>query len=211
MEQQYPRNHKVIQAVMQYGAERKVLMENSTGIVTKKHITVVQRRAIYEALLQASSSGELEKGAISNVASHFAVSKRTVSRIWHHAMFQIDHGLPADLSSNLAMVVGRKRVQVDFNQVSSIPLRRRTNIGSLAKCLNVSKSTMHRRIKEGALRPHTNAIKPTLTQENKRARLQFCLSKVTMSLSSQIPMFHDTFNVVHIDEKWFYMSKPSKR
>ncbi|KAL4565371.1 hypothetical protein LXL04_029463 [Taraxacum kok-saghyz] len=150
-------------------------MEHSMSIVTKNHITDVQRHAIYEALLQATSSGELQRGAITNVASHFSVSKRTVS------------------------------------QVLGIPLRRRSNIRSLASCLNVSKSTMHRRIKEGALRPHTNAIKPTLTHENKRARLEFCLSKVTRSLSSQIPMFHDMFNVVHIDEKWFYMSRPSRR
>lgn len=109
------------------------------------------------------------------------------------------------------MVVGRKRVQVNLNQVLDIPLRRWTNIRSLANCLNVYKSTMHRRIKEGALRPHTNAIKPTLTHENKRARLEFCLSKISRSLSSQIPTLHDMFNVVHIDEKWFYMSKPSRR
>ncbi|KAL7611134.1 hypothetical protein Lser_V15G14332 [Lactuca serriola] len=110
------------------------------------------------------------------------------------------------------MVVGRKRVQINLNQVSEIPLRRRSNIRSLAKSLNVSKSTLHRRIKEVVLRPHTNAIKPTLTHENRRARLEYCLSKITLSsLFSPIPTFHDMFNVVHIDEKWFYMSKPSKR
>ncbi|KAL4555565.1 hypothetical protein LXL04_038188 [Taraxacum kok-saghyz] len=190
----------------------QVRMDHSMIVVTKRqHISVVQRRAIYEALLQASDSGELEKGAISTVASHFSVSKRTVSRIWHQAKSQTDHGLPVDLSSNLAMVVGRKRVQVDLNQVLDIPLRRRTNIRSLANCLNVSKSTMYRRIKEGALRPHTNAVKPTLTHENKRARLEFYLSKISWSLSSQIPTFHDMFNAGHIDEKWFYLSKPSRR
>ncbi|KAI3511819.1 hypothetical protein L1887_18977 [Cichorium endivia] len=181
-------------------------------IATKRqYISVVQRRAIYEALLQASDSGELERGAISTIAAHFSVSNRTVSRIWHQAKSQVDQGLPVDLSSHLAMVVGRKRVQVNLNQVLDIPLRRRTNIRSLANCLNVSKSTLHRRIKEGALRPHTNAIKPNLTNENKRARLEFCLSNVSRSLSNQIPTFHDMFNVVHIDEKWFYMSKPSRR
>nr|XP_043615805.1 uncharacterized protein LOC122587706 [Erigeron canadensis] len=66
---------------------------------------------------------------------------------------------------------------------------------------------VHRRIKEGELQPHTNAIKPTLTEENKKARLEFCLSMIPPSLSTP---FYDMFNVVHIDEKWFYMSKPSK-
>ncbi|XP_076949649.1 uncharacterized protein LOC143622355 [Bidens hawaiensis] len=70
---------------------------------------------------------------------------------------------------------------------------------------------MHRRIKDGALRPRTNAIKPDLTDENKKARLVFCLSMVTRSLSNASPIFHDIFNVIHIDEKWFYLSKLSKR
>ncbi|GJS65415.1 hypothetical protein Tco_0679979 [Tanacetum coccineum] len=126
-------------------------------------------------------------------------------------MFQVDHGLNVDLSSRMPTVVGRKRVQIDMDEVSQIPLRRRSNIRSLAKSMNVSKSTMHRRIKEGVLRPHTNAIKPSLTSENERARLEFCLSKISRSLSSSSPVFHDMFDVVHIDEKWFYMSRPSKR
>nr|GEY39158.1 hypothetical protein [Tanacetum cinerariifolium] len=67
-------------------------------------------------------------------------------------------------------VVGRKRVQIDMDEVSQIPLRLRTSIRSLAKSMDVSKSTMHKRIKEGVLRPHTNAIKPSLTSENERAR-----------------------------------------
>ncbi|GJS86813.1 hypothetical protein Tco_0769449, partial [Tanacetum coccineum] len=70
---------------------------------------------------------------------------------------------------------------------------------------------MHRRIKEGALRPHTNAIKPILTNENRKTRLEFCLAMINPPLSSANPTFKDMFNVIHIDEKWFYMSKPSKR
>ncbi|XP_023767508.1 uncharacterized protein LOC111916103 [Lactuca sativa] len=187
-------------------------MELSTNPPTKKNTTIAQRQAIFQSLLQESFDGRLKKGSVSEVASLFSVSKRTVSRIWHQGKNQVDHGLPVDFSSNMPMVVGQKRVQINLNQVSEIPLRHRSNIRSLAKSLNVSKSTLHRRIKEGVLRPHTNVIKPTLTHENRRARLEYCLSKITLSsLFSPIPTFHDMFNVVHIDEKWFYMSKPSKR
>ncbi|XP_023760264.1 uncharacterized protein LOC111908693 [Lactuca sativa] len=187
-------------------------MEHSTNPLTKKNTTIAQRQTIFQVLLQESLDGRLKKGSASEVASLFSVSKRTVSRIWRQGKNQVDQGLPVDLSLNMSMVVGRKRIQINLNQVSEIPLRRRSNIRSLAKSLNVSKSTMHRWIKEGVLRPHTNAIKPTLTHENKRARLEFCLSKITLSsLFSPLPTFYDMFNVVHIDEKWFYMSKPSKR
>jgi len=37
-------------------------------------------------------------------------------------------------------------------------------------------NTIYRRIKEGALRPHSNAMKPRLTEANKKARLEFCFS-----------------------------------
>jgi len=43
--------------------------------------------------------------------------------------------------------VGRKRIQIDFNEVSKIPFRRRTNIRSMVAAMNVAKSTLHRRIK----------------------------------------------------------------
>nr|XP_009590283.1 uncharacterized protein LOC104087497 isoform X2 [Nicotiana tomentosiformis] len=74
--------------------------------------------------------------------------------------------------------VGRKQIHVDINMVKEIPLCRRTNIRSLARAMDMSTSTIFRRIKEGAIRPHTNAIKPHLTEENKKARLQFCLSMI---------------------------------
>ncbi|KAL4564074.1 hypothetical protein LXL04_028124 [Taraxacum kok-saghyz] len=186
-------------------------MENSLTSSTKKHTSHAQRQAIHQALLQQSSNGELRRGSISDVAALSGVSKRTVSRIWKRAKVQAENGSTIDLSSMKLKVVGRKRVQLDLNQVSQIPLRRRTTVRSIAKSLGVSKSTLHRRIKEGELRPHTNAIKPDLTDANKTKRLEFCLSMITRPLSNSNPTFHDMFNVVHIDEKWFYISKSSKR
>ena len=126
-------------------------MEHSTNPLTKKNTTIAQRQTIFQVLLQESLDGRLKKGSASEVASLFSVSKRTVSRIWCQGKNQVDQGLPVDLSSNMSMVVGRKRVQINLNQVSEIPLHRRSNIQSLAKSLNVSKSTMRRRIKEGVL------------------------------------------------------------
>jgi len=75
----------------------------------------------------------------------------------------------------------------------------------------MAKSTVFRRVKEGAIRPHTNAIKPHLTEENKKARLRFCLSMIDQSTLHSNPMFIDMFNYIHIDEKWFYLSKKSER
>lgn len=177
----------------------------------RKNTTTAERHAIYQELLQLSLNGELERGSFTLVARKFGLCRKTVSRIWHKAKLQIDNGSNVDLSSNMPGVVGRKKVQINLSLVTEVPLRQRSNIRALAKSVSVSKSTMHRRIKEGVLRPHSNAIKPDLTHENKKARLRFCLSMVDRSLFSTSPKFYDMFNIVHIDEKWFYMSKPTKR
>nr|GEV32856.1 transposase, Tc1-like protein [Tanacetum cinerariifolium] len=158
-----------------------------------------------------SFEGVLKKGSTSLLAEKYGVSKRSISRIWHRARLQVLHGSVVDVSSKKTRVVGRKRIQIDFTQVSQILLRRRTNIRTLAKSIDVPKSLVHRRIKKGELRPYTNAVKPHLTDENKKARLRFCLSMVTPSFLSFSPTFKDMYNIIYIDEKWFYMSRPTKR
>ncbi|KAL4581255.1 hypothetical protein LXL04_017465 [Taraxacum kok-saghyz] len=186
-------------------------MENSTNSLIMKKTIHAERQDIYRALLQQSSDGKLKNGSIKHVAAIFGVCMRTVSRIWHRAKLQVENGSTLDLSSKMLQVVGRKRIHLDLNQISQIPLRRRTTIRSIAKSLTISKSTLHRRIKEGELIPHTNSIKPDLTDVNKTKRLEFCLSMITRPLLNSNPTFHDMFNIIHIDEKWFYISKSSKR
>ncbi|GJZ86447.1 transposase, Tc1-like protein [Tanacetum coccineum] len=177
----------------------------------KKNTTSSERHAIYQELLQLSLDGELIRGSLDYVAKNFGLCRKIVSRIWHKAKLQAHNGSNVDLSSNMPRVVGRKKVQIDLSLVTEVPLRQCSNIRALAKSVSVSKSTMHRRIKEGVLRAHTNAIKPNLTHPNRIARLRFCLSMVDRPLLSSCPKFYDMFNVVHIDEIWFYMSKSAKR
>ena len=75
----------------------------------------------------------------------------------------------------------------------------------------MSKSSCHRAIKRGELRAHTNPMHPGLTNQHKRTRIQWVLRHLQgdtlQSKSSYIPMF----NYVHLDEKWFYLSKKSHR
>lgn len=44
-----------------------------------------------------------------------------------------------------------------------------------------------------------------------KARLKFCLSMLEESSISHDPVFKSMHNVVHIDEKWFYMSPKSSK
>ncbi|KAH7853670.1 hypothetical protein Vadar_005306 [Vaccinium darrowii] len=105
------------------------------------------------------------------------------------------NGLSVDVSSRIPTRVGQKRVDIDSNEFKKVDLRKRTNIRSLSKELNVPKSTLHVRIKEGKIRQHSNAIKPDLPEANKRANLEFLEAAnrdgLDIRLSCQPPNSHD--------------------
>lgn len=92
-----------------------------------------------------------------------------------------------------------------------IPLSKRTTMRDLSCALDVSASTIHRRVNSGDIRKHSSAIKPSLTEEHKRARLRFCLSMLESSSLPHNPIFSEMYNIIHIDEKWFNMTKKNEK
>ncbi|KAL7142023.1 hypothetical protein ABFS83_08G094600 [Erythranthe nasuta] len=131
---------------------------------------------------------------------------RTIQRIWKQPEYGHAH---ANLYHRKTKNCGRKRVQIPFERIREIPLHRRTTIRSLACSLGTKKSTLFRRFKSGEIRRHSNAIKPFLKKENKKARLQFCISMLESDSIPYDPVFIGMYKIVHIDEKWFYMTKKS--
>ncbi|XP_057771833.1 uncharacterized protein LOC130991537 [Salvia miltiorrhiza] len=66
-------------------------------------------------------------------------------------------------------------------------------------------------VQEKKLKPHTNAIKPFLTTQNKLCRLRWSLKQLSgVSEDGFIP-FQSMYNTIHIDEKWFYLTKTNDR
>lgn len=186
-------------------------LEVSSHHGSHKNLTNRQRQAIFEALLKQSQNGKLKRGCLNEVAALFSVNVKTVSRIWQQAKTRVANGVAVDVSSRKKGRVGRKRVQIDLSAVSGIDLHQRTNIRSLSKAMKVAQTTIYRRIKDGDIRPHTNAMKPHLSEEGKRERLKFCLSMLEPSSLTRQPFFKNMYNYVHIDEKWFFLSKESER
>ncbi|XP_010669535.1 uncharacterized protein LOC104886745 [Beta vulgaris subsp. vulgaris] len=90
-------------------------------------------------------------------------------------------------------------------------LRNRTSIRSTAAALGMHKSTLHRLVKRGAIKKHTNAIKPHLTPAHRVARVLWCLGSIIPNTIQTIPKFSNMYNLVHVDEKWFCMSEISQR
>ena len=57
-------------------------------------------------------------------------------------------------------------------------------------------------------RVHTSSLKPTLTEENKMSRMELALSFVDKKNPSK---FENMEDLIHIDEKWFYLTKDGQR
>ncbi|XP_042008976.1 uncharacterized protein LOC121757510 [Salvia splendens] len=81
----------------------------------------------------------------------------------------------------------------------------------MAVKLDLSKSAVGRKVKAGELRPHTNAVKPLLTAANKLTRMKWGLIHVQPVVHNGMLKYHTMHNVVHIDEKWFFMTKTTDR
>ncbi|KAI5387909.1 uncharacterized protein LOC127103324 [Lathyrus oleraceus] len=174
----------------------------------KKRLRILsneERMYIYHELLQKSVDGKLRKGATNEVASSNSVPLRTVQRIWKRAK----ESETRDVSHRKTKNCGRKRISIDENQIRELPFSQRTNIRSLAFALKTNPTSVSRLIKSGAIRRNSNAIKPLLKEENKISRLEFCLSM--LEGTPHDPMFKSMHNIIHIDEKWFYMTKKSEK
>ena len=71
----------------------------------------------------------------------------------------------------------------------------------MAAASGIPKTMLYRRLKSGELRVHSNTVKPTLTEVNMESRVRFCMSHINFNSGR----FQDMMDVIHIDEKWFYL------
>ena len=51
------------------------------------------------------------------------------------------------------------------------------------------------------------SVEGTLTEENKKGRIRFCLAMLDLQTEPQEPKFYGMYNIIHIDEKWFYRTR----
>ncbi|XP_041995853.1 uncharacterized protein LOC121745970 [Salvia splendens] len=173
--------------------------------------TVDQKNLIAQFLLQCTIEGNLPFGSKKKAATTFGVSYMTVRRIWAAAMEQVAKGEPIQFKSNKKGKQHADLLLIDEAKFRSLSVLERTTIRKMASKLEVSKSLVGVWIKQGKLRPHTNAIKSQLSEANKIARMKWSLSQLRLDNNLDKMFYNSMQNVVHIDEKWFYMTKASDR
>jgi hypothetical protein len=157
------------------------------------------------------NGGKFDRNDKKDIASFFKVDVQIIQRIWKTAMRQLENGLEVDVSSKRKGRCGRKSTNIDLSIVRTIPLNQRSTIRSLAWQLAVSPTTLFRRFTMDLLKRQSNSLKPALKEKNKKERLEFCMSMIDERTRGDVTSkFTYMHNMVHIDEKWFYMTKKDR-
>lgn len=166
---------------------------------------------IVQFLLGHSKDGQLIKGKKSEAAALFKCSNKTVARLWKSAQEQINRGEVIEVTNKRVGRARKFKHQCNEEEIRQVHHQKRGTIRSLAESIHVSKSTVGRWAKRKLIRAHTNAIKPDLTAPNKLLRLSFSLQAIHFDDQANVLKFKPMENIIHIDEKWFYLTKKTHK
>lgn len=100
-----------------------------------------------------------------------------------------------------------KGMQVDAEAVNtaltSLTYSRRRTLRDAVEATKFNMSTLWNFLKRGDIKRHSNTFTPLLIDANKISRLQWALSHI----DKYTLRFNSMHDVVHLDEKWFYLSE----
>ena len=174
-----------------------------------KEMSLQQRKHALGLLLSRLEDGVLPWGSLTIVAKELGVARSTISRLWGQVRGACEQSLiitPEIASWNNSCANALKYSHAEFRQgLKEIPRRRRKTHRSTAKAMGVSLNTVQQMLlQKDVCRVHTSSLKPTLTEANKMSRMELALSFIDKNNTSK---FEDMEDLIHIDEKWFYLTK----
>ncbi|XP_074290205.1 uncharacterized protein LOC141616937 [Silene latifolia] len=177
----------------------------------KPNLTDDERHRVVCLLFESCKNGKPEHGKVQEVAAKFNVTRKCIFNILKKAKNQRQAEVPINVRSKIAGKKGKERIPYLVDVIMALDVSKRTTLKRLGKAIGHAPSTCHRWVKEGIIKTHTNAIKPALTQDNKHLRLHFVMGKLVFDRLLRCIKFFDMGTIVHIDEKWFYMTKSTSR
>lgn len=176
-----------------------------------KDITDAVKEEIMQFLLGNCKGGKPLRGKIGEAAARFNCCHRSISRIWKAARLQRANGEVIQVRGSKKGRPRMKKYEVNVDQIQQVHYQKRGTIRALAGSIHVPKTVVGRWAKQGLIRAHTNAIKPNLTAPNKLLRLNFSLQAIEFDSQTNSLKFKPMENIIHIDEKWFYLTKNTHR
>ena len=107
-----------------------------------------------------------------------------------------------DVSSRIKGRSGRK----GYNKTSleakikAVPIQERRTLATTAQAAGVSTGVLQRLLRDCVVQRVSSRIKPLLTEENMKRRVEYALA----FLDENSYYFSPMYDMVHVDEKWFY-------
>ncbi|XP_057526582.1 uncharacterized protein LOC130805814 [Amaranthus tricolor] len=151
------------------------------------------------------------QGTINELAREYEVCRKTITRLWKEVQKQRkNNNTTINLNNKRVGRQAPKKIQFDEEKFKSIKFELKDTQHSVAKQMEVSQSMVCGWKKDKVIRKHTNAIKPTLNDNNKLHRLGFALSKLQYDEQNDSFKFKLHTNIIHIDEKHFYLTRESQ-
>ena len=174
-----------------------------------KEMLLEQRKRALGLLLSWSKDGVLLWGSVTIVADEIGVACSTISRLWGQVHRACEGSLlitPEIASRNNSRANLLKYSHAEFHQsLKEIPQCHHKTYHSTAKALRVSLNTVQQMLlHQDVCHVHMTSLKPILTEENKVSRMECALSFIDKNDTSKFKHMED---LIHIDEKWFYLTK----
>jgi hypothetical protein len=177
-----------------------------------KELTNSNRKSIVLSIASLSKDGVVPRGVFGSVAKNFEVHRTTVKRLWDQY---------SDVAGNALNIPAKKfsrrgnrgcprvyEATEEFLEcVKALPISQRRTLRDLGSSFNIGKSTISKLVHDGALRKHSSAIKPMLTEENKLQRIEWCVDHIDQHTGR----YSEMLDVIHVDEKWFNLTETTKQ
>eukprot|EP00977_Amphora_coffeiformis_P019992 scaffold7755_cov166-Amphora_coffeaeformis.AAC.2 len=180
--------------------------------MTKRNLTLEQINALIGDLLDNSSiDGEervLARGTVERLANKvYRHWKRALENRKNNGTYSLKKP-PKQGRSGRQQLYDREEID---RVVGTFPIGQRSNLRDISQNLGITLNTAWRIKDEGtALIPHSNSIKPFLTDHHKLLRAMYAADRVCRDDNGQL-VYRDAYDEVHVDEKWFEIEPRSRR
>jgi hypothetical protein len=178
----------------------------------KPNLSDSQRVEALSMLLVNSKDGKILHGGYEKVSTVTGHPRAVLKRLWRRAEKTRVDGLvrEEDWISRGKKNNGRPRIynpdEVE-EKLAELGRDGRRTIRATAIQLGISKTKVHEYVKEKVIRHHSSALKPYLTEENKAARIAYCLDEIeNRTVSVDTWTYKNMYDRVFLDEKWFYFT-----
>lgn len=184
--------------------------ELNASVRRTRDMTLQEKNQVVQQLLLNLKDDKLPRGFQKQLAAAIGVHKSTICRLFQDLKKQKERGEVIDVRSKKLGKCGQPPKEYSDDFLQSVPLHLRTTIRAFAGALRLPHMVVYRLLKKGQLRSHSSTNHPSVTENHKIARMQWVLQHIHPGGVGEKAEFDDMRNVIHIDEKWFYLN-PEKR